>query len=74
MSSGDAASVPLFIVSALIPSLWTALIVAAFCETALRTTRVGACWRAAVHFLVVWTISLSYVAWAAGGWFQLLPS
>lgn len=74
MSSARAASVPLFIASALVPSLWTAVIVAAFCRTVLRTSRAGARWRAAVHFLVVWAIGLSYVAWAAGGWFQLLPS
>lgn len=74
MGSARAASVPLFIASALIPSLWSAVIVAAFCRTVLRTSRGGARWRATAHFLVVWAIGLSYVAWAAGGWFQLLPS
>jgi hypothetical protein len=74
MGSARAGSVTLFIASALIPCLWTAVIVAAFCRTVLRTSRAGARWRAAVHCLVVWAIGLSYVAWAAGGWFQLLPS
>jgi hypothetical protein len=50
------------------------VIVAAFCETVLGTSRAGARWRAAVHFHLVWAIGLSYVAWAAGGWFQVFPS
>lgn len=74
MGSARADSMALFIASALIPSLWTTVIVAAFCETVLRTSRAGARWRATAHFLVAWAIGLSYVAWAAGGWFQLLPS
>jgi hypothetical protein len=74
MGSARAGSVTIFIASALIPCLWTAAIVAAFCQTVLRTSRAGARSRAAVHVLVVWAIGLSYVAWAAGGWFQLLPS
>ncbi len=73
-SAQHAGSMALFIATALVPSLWTTAIVAAFCRTVLRTSRAGARWRAALHFLVVWAIGLSYVAWAAGGWFQLLPS
>jgi len=38
----------------------------------LQTGRAGAWWRAIAHQLVIWTIALSYVAWAAGGWFQVL--
>jgi len=63
----------LAIAAAIIPAIWTAFIVTAFCRTVLRTSVRGARWRAAAHFLVTWVITLSYIAWAAGGWFQLLP-
>ena len=68
-----AANLSLVIVSAVVPAIWTAFIVTAFCQTVLGTTASGARWRAAVHFVSIWAITLSYIAWAAGGWFQLLP-
>jgi len=63
----------LLIASAVVPAIWTAFIVAAFCRTVLGATASGARWRAAAHFVAIWAITASYIAWAAGGWFQLLP-
>jgi hypothetical protein len=63
----------LVIAAAIVPAIWTAFIVTAFCRTVLRTSVSGARWRAAAHFVATWAITLSYIAWAAGGWFQLLP-
>jgi hypothetical protein len=67
------ANMALVILSAIVPAIWTAFIAAAFCRTGLGTTASGARWRAAAHFVAIWAITLSYIAWAAGGWFQLLP-
>jgi hypothetical protein len=54
-----------------LPAGWTAVIVAAFCRHVLGTSRAGARWRAATHFLVVWAIALELMALSAGGWFQI---
>jgi hypothetical protein len=67
------ANVSVVILSAVVPAIWTAIVVAAFCRTVLGTTARGARWRAAAHFVSIWAITSSYIAWAAGGWFQLLP-
>jgi len=67
------ANISVVIISAIVPAIWTALIVTAFCRTVLGTTAAAARWRMAAHFVAIWTITLSYIAWAAGGWFQLLP-
>jgi hypothetical protein len=67
------ASLRLVIISAVVPAIWTAFIVAAFCRTVVGTTASGARWRTAAHFVSIWAITLSYIACAAGGWFQLLP-
>ena len=56
---------------AVIPSVWTAVIVAAFCRNVLGTTKAGARWRATAHFLAMWAIALQLVALSAGGWFQV---
>jgi hypothetical protein len=63
----------LLIASAVVPAIWTAFIVSAFCRTVLGTTASGARWRAAAHVVGIWSMTASYIAWAAGGWFQLLP-
>jgi len=65
------ASLDLLIALAVIPAAWTAVIVVAFCRRVLGTSRAGARWRAAVHFVVVWAIALELVALSAGGWFQI---
>jgi hypothetical protein len=66
-------SLGVLIGSAIVPAIWTAIIVAAFCRTVLGTTVSGARWRVAAHFVSIWAIALCYTAWAAGGWAQLLP-
>lgn len=73
MAESQSGPLRLFVSAAVVPAVWTAIIVASFCRTVLGTTAFGACWRTAVHVIGVWAIALSYIAWAAGGWFQLLP-
>jgi hypothetical protein len=65
------ASLDLLIALAVIPAAWTAAIAAAFCRRVLGTSRGGARWRAAAHFIVMWAIALELVALSAGGWFQI---
>ena len=71
LGSLPSASADILIALAVVPSLWTAGIVSAFCRVVLGTTREGARLRAAAHFAIVWIIALEYVAWSAGGWFQI---
>lgn len=68
------ASLDGLITVAFIPAAWTAVIVAAFCRQVLGTSRAGARWRAAWHFLLIWAISFELVALSAGGWFQITRS
>jgi hypothetical protein len=56
---------------AVIPSVWTAVVVAAFCRHVLGTSKAGARVRATAHFLAMWAIALQVVAVSAGGWFQV---
>lgn len=67
----ESASVEMVIALALIPSLWTAVILSAFCRVVLGTSRRGARLRAVLQFIVAWAIGLQYVALASGGWFQV---
>jgi hypothetical protein len=71
MGTSTSSSLRLLVISALVPAVWTARIVSAFCRVVLGASRWGAVWRSIVHFVVSWAIGLTYVAWAAGGWFQL---
>ena len=65
------ASLDGLIASAIVPAAWTAVIAAAFCRHVLGSSRAGARWRAAAHFIVMWLIALELVALSAGGWFQI---
>ena len=60
--------------TALVPSVWTAWIVAAFCRRVLGNTPSTARRRAAAHQAVVWVTGLGYAALTSGGWFQLTGS
>jgi hypothetical protein len=73
MAASQSGPLRLLVSAAVVPAAWTAVIVLSFCRTVLGTTESGARTRTAVHFVSVWAIALSYIAWAAGGWFQLLP-
>jgi hypothetical protein len=66
-------SVELIIASAIVPAIWTMVVVSAFCRTVLLTTPAGARWRTAAHFVAIWGFTFSYIAWVAGGWFQVVP-
>jgi len=66
-------SVELIIASAIVPAIWTMVVVSAFCKTVLQTTPGGARWRTAAHFAAIWGFTFSYIAWVAGGWFQVVP-
>jgi hypothetical protein len=59
------------IVSMLVPMAWTARIAAAFAQVVLERSPVEAWARAALHQAALVAVILSYVAWAAGGWFRL---
>jgi len=67
-------SLDMLVVLAVIPASWTAVIVAAFCRQVLDSSRAGARWRAAAHFVVIWAIAFEIVALSAGGWFQITGS
>jgi hypothetical protein len=73
MAASRHASAELLIASAIVPAAWTFVLVSAFCRVVLQVSRAGAHARAGVHQLLIWAIALSYVAWAAGGWFQVVP-
>jgi len=66
-------SIELVIASAIVPAIWTMFLVSAFCRTVLLTTPAGAHWRTAAHFVAIWAFTFSYIAWVAGGWFQVVP-
>jgi hypothetical protein len=57
--------------TAVVPVLWTAIMVAAYCQTVLGTTQDGARLRATVHQAGIIGIILTYLAWAAGGWMRI---
>ena len=64
--------VELLIVSMLLPMAWTAPIAVAFSRTVLERSGVESWARALVHQAALVLVILSYVAWAAGGWFRIL--
>src|SRR5262245_13297505 len=68
------ASLDGLIALAALPAAWTAWVVAAFCRQVLGTSRAGARWRAAAHFVVTWVIAFELVSLSAGGWFQITRS
>lgn len=65
---------PVVLLGAIIPAWWTAVIVAAFCRRVLDLPPDAARIRAASHFMVTWSIVFSYMAWASGGWFQIVDA
>ena len=68
------ASLDALIALAVVPAVWTAVVVAAFCRHVLGTSRGGARWRATAHFVVTWAIAFELLALSAGGWFQITRS
>lgn len=64
--------VELLILSMVLPMAWTATIAAAFGRVVLRQSDSEAWLRAGLHQLVLLGVILSYVAWAAGGWFRII--
>jgi hypothetical protein len=73
MTISPATSVERVILSASVPAVWTMWVIAAFCRTVLATTPAGARWRTAVHVVAICGFTVSYIAWVAGGWFQVIP-
>jgi hypothetical protein len=53
--------------TALVPTIWTAFIVAAFCRVVLGTTTAGARWRAGIHLALVATSAATLFTISAGG-------
>jgi hypothetical protein len=60
------------IASMLVPMAWTARIAAAFVRVVLGRSAGEAWARAALHQAALVAVILSYIAWAAGGWFRLV--
>lgn len=60
--------------TALVPSAWTAWIVAAFCRRALGNSPPTARRRAAAHQAIIWATGLGYAALTTGGWYQVTGS
>jgi hypothetical protein len=56
-----------------ISAAWSSVVLSAFARVVLGATRRRAVLLTATHQVVTWIVTLSYVAWAAGGWFQLTP-
>ena len=55
---------------ALVPLVWTILVLRAFGRQVLGVARMGA--MATVHQVIVWSLTLSYIAFAIGGWDRVL--
>lgn len=66
------ASLVFLVLTAVVPAVWTTIIVSAFCRTVLNATPSGARWRAVAHLMVVGAITLNFIAWSAGGWFNVV--
>jgi hypothetical protein len=62
------------IVSGILPTIWTAIIVAAFARTVMGMGRVEAGLRAFLHLALIWTFALTYIAWGAGGWMRIVQA
>lgn len=72
LATGSGTAPEMLVFSAILPAGWTAVLVSSFCRVVLHASAAGARWRAAAHQVVVWIIGLSYIAWSAGGWFQVI--
>lgn len=64
----------LLIASALVPTVWTWLVVSAFCQRMLDVGAAGARLRASIHAAAVWALAFAYVVWASGGSFQIVSA
>jgi hypothetical protein len=64
----------LFIVSAIVPTIWTWFVVSSFCRRMLDLDRAGARLRASVHATAMWGLAFVYVVWASGGAFQIVSA
>lgn len=60
--------------TAVVPIIWTAIMVTAYCQAVLGTTPDGARLRATVHQTCIIAIILAYIAWAAGGWMRMVEA
>jgi hypothetical protein len=60
------------VLSLLIPGVWTALIVSAFCRAGLGCTTRRARWLTACHQTMTWTIFFGYVSLVSGLWARIL--
>jgi hypothetical protein len=65
-------SLELGLLSATIPSLWTAALVGAFCRHVLRSDRRRALWQTAFHQAVTWSSIIGYLAVATQIWPRIL--
>jgi hypothetical protein len=60
--------------SLLIPGIWTAVIVSAFCQAVLGCTPRQAHWLTGVHQVLTWTVFFTYVILVSGFWARVLAA
>lgn len=63
-----------FLISALVPLVWTAIIVFAFCRTVLNSSPRGALRRTLLHQGIIWTFTIAYVVMAVQAWPRFLKA
>ena len=68
--AGRRASESVILAAALIPIVWTALLMRAFARHVLQSQRAGIV--TVVHQTVLWGLTLCYIAFAIGGWDRVL--
>ena len=56
----------------LVPGVWTALIISAFCQTALGCTKRRARWLTAMHQTMTFVVFFTYVFLVSGFWARIL--
>ena len=72
VTSSAGGVIDLFLATALVPLVWTIVIVAAFCREVLGTSSRDAAFRTFVHQAFSWTVALLYVVVMVQAWPRLL--
>jgi hypothetical protein len=58
----------------LVPGIWTAFIVSAFCQTALGCSKRRARWLTAFHQTTIWVLFFAFVFLVSGFWSRILAA
>jgi hypothetical protein len=65
---------PAQVLGLLVPGVWTAVIVSAFCQTVLGCSKRCARWLTAFHQTTIWVLFFTYVFMASGFWSRILAA